>query len=124
MRSAQKGDAWLHVKDDPMGNRVWMDSSIRGTKRFIVDIVGGLPVILCEVDQANGSLEKSYIHADGQPKVGWAVPTRSFRAGRAEIVPGPRGGHTPGWGGLCPRGLFGPGVQTSCPDPRGGHAPG
>jgi len=66
MRSAQKGDAWLHVKYDPMGNRVWTDSSIRGTKRFIVDIVGRLPVILCEVDQATGSLEKSYIHADGQ----------------------------------------------------------
>jgi len=49
-----------------MGNRVWTDSSIRGTKRFIVDIVGGLPVILCEVDQATGSLEKSYIYADGQ----------------------------------------------------------
>jgi len=66
MRSAQKDNAWLYVKYDPTGNRVWMDSSIRGTKRLIVDIVGGLPVILCEVDQATGSLEKSYIHADGQ----------------------------------------------------------
>jgi len=34
--------------------------------RFIVDIAGKLPVILCELDASDGSLENSYLWADGQ----------------------------------------------------------
>jgi len=35
-------------------------------RKYIVDISGNLPTILCEIDTADGSLKKSYLYADGR----------------------------------------------------------
>jgi len=52
-----------------MGNRIQKDSTANGNRKYIVDITGGLPVILCEFDPCetyNRSLKKAYIYANGQ----------------------------------------------------------
>jgi len=36
-------------------------------RRYIVDIAGKLPIILCVIDADGGSLERSYIYAGAQP---------------------------------------------------------
>ena len=41
-------------------------SSQTTERRYIVDISGGLPTILCEIDPSDSSLKKSYIYANGQ----------------------------------------------------------
>jgi RHS repeat-associated protein len=51
------------------GNRVWRQSTVDGVptgRKYIVDISGELPVILCEIDTSTSSLKTSYIYADGQ----------------------------------------------------------
>ena len=60
----------ISLKYDPMGNRVYKTSKVgqNTTKqRFIVDIAGKLPTILCVIDADDGSLERSYIYAGAQP---------------------------------------------------------
>jgi len=37
------------------GNRIWKNSSEDGTRRYIVDIVGKLPVILMELNSSDAS---------------------------------------------------------------------
>ncbi len=61
------------IKYDPMGNRIWRESVVNGVatgRKYIVDISGELPTILCEIEDPNsfvpGSLKKSYYYADGQ----------------------------------------------------------
>ena len=57
----------IAVKYDPMGNRVWKSSTVDGettSRKFIVDISGGLPTLLCEIDTSDGSLKKSYVWID------------------------------------------------------------
>ena len=53
-----------------MGNRVYKISSTQGTRKYIVDIAGGLPTILCEIDPCeadpNRSLKKAYYYANAQ----------------------------------------------------------
>jgi RHS repeat-associated protein len=56
-----------------MGNRIWREAVVKGAatgRKYIVDISGGLPIILCEIEDPNsfnpGSLKKSYYYADGQ----------------------------------------------------------
>jgi RHS repeat-associated protein len=73
LKNAQKGTSSISVKYDPMGNRIWWQSTVNGVttgRKYIVDISGELPVILCEIDDPNscspGSLKTSYIYADGQ----------------------------------------------------------
>jgi RHS repeat-associated protein len=73
LKSAQKGTASIAVKYDPMGNRIWRQSTVNGVttgRKYIVDISGELPVILCEIDDPNsysfGSLKTTYVYADGQ----------------------------------------------------------
>ncbi len=59
----------IAVKYDPMGNRVYKSSTVDGvatSRKYIVDISGKLPTILCEIDTSDSSLEKSYIYADAQ----------------------------------------------------------
>lgn len=65
----------IHVKYDPMGNRVYKkveditNPSVPVTlkeNKYIIDISGELPTILCEIEPSNGSLKKSYFYADGQ----------------------------------------------------------
>jgi RHS repeat-associated protein len=69
LRTAASGSNSIHVKYDPMGNRVWKqtsDGQNTTARKYIVDISGNLPTILCEIDTADGSLKKSYYYADGQ----------------------------------------------------------
>ncbi len=68
LRSVYKGSNTIAVKYDPMGNRVYKNSTLNGVttnKRFIVDINSELPVVLCVTDMS-GSLEKSYYHIGAQ----------------------------------------------------------
>ena len=63
----------VRIKYDPMGNQIWRESVVNGAaagRKYIVDISGELPTILCEIEDPNsfvpGSLKKSYYYADGQ----------------------------------------------------------
>ena len=57
----------MSVKYDPLGNRIFKDSSASGQRKYIVDITGKLPVVLMELDSAdNMDIMKKYIYADGQ----------------------------------------------------------
>ena len=58
--------ARIDLKYDPDGNRVWKWSSQLGSRKYVVDIVGDLPVILMEIDPADGSIQKTYIYANSQ----------------------------------------------------------
>jgi len=55
LRSATKGSKSIDVKYDPAGNRIWKNSSEDGTRRYIVDIVGKLPVILMELNSSDAT---------------------------------------------------------------------
>jgi RHS repeat-associated protein len=57
---------WVVIRYDPRGNRVCKYSTINGDRYYIVDIVGKLPTILCEIDPTDSSLKNSYIYANGQ----------------------------------------------------------
>jgi len=65
LRSAQKGSGTISLRYDPLGNRIWKNSSSAGSRRYIVDVVGDLPVILMELD-GSGSIKKTYIYANSQ----------------------------------------------------------
>ncbi len=57
----------IHLKYDPMGNRVWKNSSVNGERKYIVDIAGRLPVILMELDlDQSESIVKSYIYENSR----------------------------------------------------------
>lgn len=66
LRSASKGGATINLKYDPMGNRIYKASSIAGNRKYIVDIVGDLPVILMELDATDYTFKKAYIYANAQ----------------------------------------------------------
>jgi len=55
----------VDLKYDPSGNRIFKDSSEAGQRKYIVDIVGDLPVILLELDTSN-NIKKTYIYANSQ----------------------------------------------------------
>jgi hypothetical protein len=63
-------DDSVALKYDLMGNRVWKQSTVSGqttTRKYIVDIAGRLPTILCEIDPIVSSLKKSYPEKSGRP---------------------------------------------------------
>ncbi len=69
LRKATKGSDTIEIKYDPQGNRIYKETVISGqnTKRkYIVDIVGDLPVILLELDASTMDIEKTYIYANSQ----------------------------------------------------------
>lgn len=51
---------------NPAGNRVQKSTSAQGTRKYIVDVVGDLPVILMELDPADMSIKKCYIYANAE----------------------------------------------------------
>jgi len=66
LRKAKDGAATLaYLRYDPLGNRIWKDSSTACTRKYIVDILGDLPVILLELDCDN-NIDKTYIYANSQ----------------------------------------------------------
>jgi len=62
------GTDTISLKYDPLGNRIYKDSSVNGKRKYIVDIVGDLPVILMEIDPDNpvNPVKKTYIYANSQ----------------------------------------------------------
>lgn len=56
----------ISIKYDPAGNRVQKNSTVNGDRKYIVDVVGDLPVILLEIDLADMSIKKGYIYANSQ----------------------------------------------------------
>jgi RHS repeat-associated protein len=65
LRYAQKGSNTMTVRYDPAGNRIYKNSSITGQRKYIVDIVGDLPVILMELN-TSGNILKTYIYGNSQ----------------------------------------------------------
>ena len=64
--AAVSGPDTIYYKYDPSGNRVrkqWNGGS--SVRKYIVDIVGDLPVILTELN-GSGGIERTYIHANGR----------------------------------------------------------
>jgi len=55
----------ISLKYDPDGNRIFKDSSQSSQRKYIVDIVGDLPVILMELNNSGG-IVKTYIYANSQ----------------------------------------------------------
>ena len=66
LRSATKGTDSIALKYDPMGNRIFKDSSESGQRKYIVDIAGNLPIILLEIEPSSGNIMKTYIYANSQ----------------------------------------------------------
>lgn len=65
LRSADSDGNEIALKYDPSGNRIYKNSSEAGQRKYIVDIVGDLPVILLELDTSN-NVKKTYIYANSQ----------------------------------------------------------
>lgn len=66
LHKVRQGNAIImSVKYDPDGNRIFKDSSESGQRKYIVDIVGDLPVILMELNNSGG-IVKTYIYANSQ----------------------------------------------------------
>jgi len=70
LRSATKGTKSISIRYDPGGNRIWkqsIDGAEETTRKYIVDIVGGLPTTLMEMKDVNDTIIKTYVYANGQP---------------------------------------------------------
>jgi len=65
LRSAEKGAVAVDFKYDPAGNRIFKNSSTNGDRKFIVDVVGKLPVVLMEIDDQD-VIQNTYINANSQ----------------------------------------------------------
>ena len=70
LRKAVYDGNTIEIKYDPMGNRILRKVTNGGSsveKKYIVDISGRLPTILCEIVIDDPcSLENSYVYADGR----------------------------------------------------------
>ena len=66
LRSASVDGNSISVKYDPAGNRIQKNSTVNGDRKYIVDVVGDLPVILLELDSADMSVKKGYIYANSE----------------------------------------------------------
>jgi len=55
----------IELKYDPHGNRVYKKSGST-ERKYIVDIVGELPVILMEIEPASGNIMKIYIYGNSE----------------------------------------------------------
>jgi len=71
LRSAEKAGDSISLRYDPSGNRIFKDVNDSGsttTRKYIVDIVGDLPVILMDLQEQGQSyiIKKIYIYANSQ----------------------------------------------------------
>jgi RHS repeat-associated protein len=59
----------ISLKYDPAGNRIYKSSSVSVgsvARKYIVDVVGDLPVILLEINPSNGAIVKTYMYANSE----------------------------------------------------------
>ncbi len=66
LRSATYDSNSISIKYDPMGNRVYKNSTENGQRKYIIDISGELPTILMDINTVDGATMKTYIYADSQ----------------------------------------------------------
>jgi len=69
LRHRQRRSVSVSLRYDPAGNRVWKqlnDYGLITNHKYIVDVVGDLPVILLEIDTSGQTIEKTYIYANSQ----------------------------------------------------------
>ncbi len=70
LRSGQKDGNSISLKYDPAGNRIYKEvnyGTAKGKRKYIVDVVGDLPVILLELDPNDDmNIEKTYIYGNSQ----------------------------------------------------------
>jgi YD repeat-containing protein len=70
LRSAAKGGTTINLKYDPAGNRTYKETiggTSQGKRKYIVDVVGGLPTILLELDPDDAmDIERTYIYGNSQ----------------------------------------------------------
>ena len=65
-------DPLIRLQYDPFGNRIykWSSDPNQGGTKYIVDVSGKLPTILCEIKDANdpngGSIKNQYYYTNGQ----------------------------------------------------------
>jgi RHS repeat-associated protein len=64
LRSATKAGTTINLKYDPYGNRIYKKSGST-ERKYIVDVVGDLPVILLELDSTD-TIQKTYIYGNSQ----------------------------------------------------------
>ncbi len=94
LRQADIGSNNIKLKYDPLGNRVWKQSydasgPTTTTRKYIVDIVGKLPVILCEINTSTGSLTRSYYYTNDSRIVRTGYQDKTFityRLGSVRLV--------------------------------------
>ena len=65
LRITQFDSNSISLRYDPSGNRIRKDSSVLGTRKYIVDVIGDLPVILMELN-TSGNILKTYIYGNSQ----------------------------------------------------------
>jgi len=69
LRSATIESNSISLKYDPAGNRIQKNSSVAGNRKYIVDVVGDLPVILLELEKTgytDYTIKKMYIYANSE----------------------------------------------------------
>ncbi len=72
MQSASAGGTSIDLKYDPSGNRIYksVDNGTVTNRKYIVDVIGRLPVILLEIDPSendpNDAIVKTYLYATAQ----------------------------------------------------------
>jgi RHS repeat-associated protein len=67
LRHGQYDNLTIDLKYDPSGNRIYKDSSEESKPhKYIVDIVGDLPVILMDLEEQSYDIKKIYIYANSQ----------------------------------------------------------
>ena len=68
LREANTPSKSVSLRYDPSGNRIFKDSSQTGQRKYIVDIVGDLPVILMDLEKQGQvyNIKKIYIYANSQ----------------------------------------------------------
>ena len=64
LRKAELSATTVELKYDPFGNRVYKESG-QTERKYVVDITGGLPVILMELN-GSGGIVKTYVYANSE----------------------------------------------------------
>lgn len=71
------------LKYNPDGSRIFKDSSESGERKYIIGIVGYLPVILSQLNNSGG-IVKTYIYANSQI-IAQHAGSRRYRLGALKV---------------------------------------